>query len=501
MIQYANILRSNNQDQYSQVFNEAVNTVKNTCHINPLSGAEDLYGDSRAFSKYVEKLTEGFNATDAENLKALLENNRMQVLSESSLGGIPPITALNAPTIVKMWAKSGLKNVVPTQVVDKPVFSVLFNKPYMLDAKGNKVYLPEGLVNEDTKTTGDKEVMKLTIDAAEAGEVVDLKVKDTSGRLASEEIDSVKVTKVGSTVKAVKMSLERRFFIEEGDNTIFGQVDLEKRTVIFAQTGTPVAIEIEVGVSSAFHTQSTEISFEVERKDFEIPTGRHFEVNLPLEFINDMYALYKIDSASTATETMSNVINQKLEQELDAFLSEAISERAEYHRTFNVRPSANYAMQPKDWLEELKRVIDYLAMTMKSKSYFYQGYFVIYGNPVDTALLPNVSWTFNSASDNVNGINANYALGAMSGSNKYVIVSSDLVPQGALKMIMVPTVEDYKTFMYYPYTFNIVNNYLNAQGKKTMPNLMMTKRHTMAEFMNLSAKITIEGHDGNIAYQ
>src|SRR5699024_5186868 len=101
-------------------------------------------------SKYVEKLTEGFNAADAENLKALLENNRMQVLSESSLGGIPPITALNAPTIVKMWAKSGLKNVVPTQVVDKPVFSVLFNKPYMLDDKGKKVYLPEGLVDSST---------------------------------------------------------------------------------------------------------------------------------------------------------------------------------------------------------------------------------------------------------------------------------------------------------------------------------------------------------------
>jgi hypothetical protein len=55
--------------------------------------------------------------------------------------------------------------------------------------------------------------------------------------------------------------------------------------------------------------------------------------------------------------------------------------------------------------------------------------------------------------------------------------------------------------MYYPYTFNIVNNYLNAQGKKTMPNLMMTKRHTLAQFMNLSAEITIEGNDGTIAYQ
>src|SRR5699024_707019 len=116
----------------------------------------------------------------------------------------------------------------------KPVFSVLFNKPYMLDDKGKKVYLPEGLVDSSTKTVGDKETLKLTISSAEAGQVVDLKTKDTSGRLAAEEIDSVRVVKVGTHPRNVKMSLERRFFIEESGNTIFGQVDLEKRTIIFA---------------------------------------------------------------------------------------------------------------------------------------------------------------------------------------------------------------------------------------------------------------------------
>jgi hypothetical protein len=307
---------------------------------------------------------------------------------------------------------------------------------------------------------------------------------------------------IGTQDVNVKISLERRFFVALPGNNVFGQLDYEARTAVFAQTGTAVDVVLELIISQANHTRSTEISFEVKRRDFEIPTGEHFEVNLPLEFINDMYALYKIDSAATATETMSNVINQKLEQEINGFIDEALVEReATFKKTFNVHPSANFAVQPKDWVDELKRVVDYLAMTMKNKSYFYQGYFVIYGNPVDVALLPNVSWSFNSASDNVNGINANYAIGAMSGANKYVIVSSDLVPQGKLKMIMVPTVEDYKTFMYYPYTFNIVNNYLNAQGKKTMPNLMMTKRHTLAQFMNLSAEIVIEGNDGTIAYQ
>lgn len=452
MIQYTPVLKSNlgANDEYSQVFTEAVQTVKNTCHLNPIRQASALYSDKVAFNKYIEKLTEGFSATDAENLQAILRNNQMQVLSEASLGGIPPITALNCPTIVKMWAKSGLKNVIPTQVVDKPVFSVLFSKPYMLDEKGEKVYLPEGLVDKATKHVGNKEKMTLKIEKSNNGKVVDLKTVDKSGRLAQEEVDYVKVTKIGDVACNQKQSLERRFYITLEDNVVMGQCDMEKRTVIFMQTKSPAEdIEIEVGVSSAQHTRSTEISFEVEKRDFEIPTGEHFEANMPLEFINDMYALYQIDSAAMATETMSNVINQKLEQDIDAFLSEYIDENVQYHRSFNIRPMVHYSIQPKDWVEELKRVIDYLAAVMKNKSYFYQGYFVIYGNPVDTALLPNVSWTFNSASDNVNGIGVNYAIGAMSGTHKYVIVSSDLVEQGALKMIMVPTVQDYKTFMYY----------------------------------------------------
>lgn len=500
MIEYANILRPNSTDSYAEVFKEAVQTVNQTCHVNPLGAAEDLYGDNTAFNRYVEKLTEGFNATDADNIKKILMNNRMQVLQESSLGGIPPITALNAPTLVKTWAKSGLKNVIPTQVVDKPCFSVITNFPYMLDSKGKKVYLPEGLEEEGTKAVGNKERVVIKLETSDMGKKIDLTKK--ADRLAVEEIDSARIVKIGEDAKNIPMSLERKWFVELSENNVLGNIDLEGRTAIFVQTGSAVAIELEVGISSANHTRSTEISFEVKKRDFEIPTGEHFEANLPLEFINDMYALYKIDAASTVTETMSNVINQKLEQELDGFIDQALAEReATFKKTFNVHPHANFAIQHKEWVENLKRVIDYLANLLKNKSYFYNGYFVIYGNPVDVALLPNVSWTFNSASDNVNGINANYSIGAMSGSNKYVIVSSDLVKMGKLKMIMVPTVDDYKTFMYYPYTFNIVNNYLNAQGKKTMPNLMMTKRHITGRFMNLSAEITIQGNDGVIEYQ
>lgn len=546
MIQYTNVLKSNGQDGYSHVFREAVETLRNTCNVNALNDSQDLYGDPVAFNKYVNKLTEGFDPAQAEQIKKLLNNNRMQVLSEASLAGIPPITALNAPTLVKMWAKSGLKNVIPTQVTDKPVFSVLSNHPYMIADDGTRVELPEGLfeggdrTNRRRNAVGNKEAWTVEIklsdlkagldlkDTANAAKLLnvkclssnkaDLAAADLQKRLGEDELDYVKVVDgVLSTATDKRLPIElkdkdgkadsrqslgRKFYFHCEDADVLGHVDMESRVMQFLATSEAKVdtLKFEIGVASTQHRRSTEVSFEVRRRDFEIPTGEHFEVNLPLEFINDMYALYQIDSAAMATETLSNVINQKLEQEIDEFLGEFVTDnsRAAYKKTFDVHPAGQYAMIPKDYLSELRRVIDFLANKIKTDSYFYQGYFVIYGNPVDIALLPNVDWSFNSASDNVNGINTNFSIGAMSGSNKYVIVGSDLIPMGELRMIMCPTVDDYKTFMYYPYTFNIVNNYLNANGKNTMPNLMMTKRHTFGDFMNLSARIEIKNNDGTI---
>ena len=572
MIQYANVLKSNNNDGYTHVFREAVESLRNTCNVNALNGAQDLYGDPIAFAKYTNKLVEGFEPEQAEQIKKLLDNNRRQVLSEASLAGIPPITALNAPTLVKMWAKSGLKNVIPTQVTDKPVFSVLSNHPYMIADDGTKIELPEGLfeggdrTNRRRNAVGNKEAYVITIamehlkagidvaDSANESKITFVKAlagakttttKTLQARLVEDELDYVKVLYAnedaegkndGSSKKHgiitfkekngkrdSRQSLGRKFYFQVGAagaedsalTDVLGHVDLAERELQFlsANDTEVTSLTFEIGVASTQHRRSTEVSFEVRRRDFEIPTGEHFEVNLPLEFINDMYALYQIDSAAVATETLSNVINQKLEQEIDEFLGEYVTDgqkefeagkkekdykRVAYHKVFDVHPAGQFAMIPKDYLSELRRVIDYLANRIKTDSYFYQGYFVIYGNPVDIALIPNVDWTFNSASDNVNGINTNFSIGAMSGANKYVIVGSDLLPMGELRMIMCPTVDDYKTFMYYPYTFNIVNNYLNANGKNTMPNLMMTKRHTFGDFMNLSASITIKNNDGTI---
>lgn len=525
MADYRNIQREAVNDEFTTVFKEAAQFISKEEHVNVIGeGYKDILSDQRVFGKYVDKLVEGFDATTEEQLRGLFENNRMHVIMENALSGIPPIASLAMPAIARVWAKFGLKNAIPTEVVSKPAFSIAFNKPYIVNNETKeKYYLPDSLRDPKNSLGGGKklsteeQVLPLkdldllsqvgcshlggdTIDKKLFINTITVEAKDATGANAE-----TKVLRVAS-----RLDLNRRLYEEvtvkhtDGTvttDTIIGSVDLEKGTVkLMSMDGHVKSVTFNGFVSSESHNRSTEISFEIAKRDFEIGTGEHFETSMPLEFLTDTMAMYNIDGAAVATETISNVVSTKLEQQIFELLDNSQYLNPTYSTEFDVFPSANYAINPRDWLEEIKRVIDFQANKMKNDSYFYQGYFTIIGNPVDTAIIPNVSWSFNSSADNVNGIDVNYSIGAMSGTNRYVIISSDLVPAGDLIMVLIPTVPNYLTYKYFPYTFNVVNNYLNAQGKK-YPNIMMTKRHIMEEFMPLISRIKIKNNNGRIGYQ
>ena len=525
MADYRNIQRESVSDEFTTVFKEAAQFISKEEHVNVIGeGYRDILSDQRVFGKYVDKLVEGFSATEEDQLRALFENNRMHVIMENALAGIPPIASLAMPAIARVWAKFGLKNAIPTEVVSQPAFSIAWNKPYIIDNETQeKYYLPDSLRDPKNTLGGGKKLdgKQYTLPLKDADLLADVGCSHLAGDtidkrffIASATIEVKDAAGLNPEMKTVRLAsrldLNRRLYEEVSaahtdgtvtSDTIIGSLNLEKGTVKLLSMESAVKSVVFNGyVSSESHNRSTEVSFEIAKRDFEIGTGEHFETSMPMEFLTDTMAMYNIDGAAVATETISNVVATKLEQQIFEFLDNSQYLNPTYSTEFDVYPSANYAINPRDWLEELKRVIDFQANKMKNDSYFYQGYFCIIGNPVDTAIIPNVSWSFNSSSDNVNGIDVNYSIGAVSGTNRYIVISSDLIPAGDLLMALIPTVPNYLTYKYFPYTFNVVNNYLNAQGKK-FPNIMMTKRHIMEEFMPLISRITLKNNNGKIGYQ
>jgi hypothetical protein len=282
-------------------------------------------------------------------------------------------------------------------------------------------------------------------------------------------------------------------------DTIFGSVDLENGFLEFvSMSGRAVKIRVMAFLSSETHQKATNVDFEIDKRDIEIGVGEHIESSLPLEFLQDVKAMYQVDGAAELIDIMSNVCAQKVDQRIYQFLERAYAgTQAQYRKSFNVYPSGHFAMNPSEWLNELKKLFDLLATKMRGDYKCYNGYFVIVGNPIDTNILPNVSWSFNSVNDQQNGVEVQYSIGAISGANKYTIISSDLIPQGELTMFFVPTTDKFKTFEYYPYTFNVVKNYLNTVNQN-VPSIMLTKRDTIEEFVPIIAKVIIKNNDGSV---
>ena len=154
-------------------------------------------------------------------------------------------------------------------------------------------------------------------------------------------------------------------------------------------------------------------------------------------------------------------------------------------------------MDPDQWLKGLRRTIDWVATSIKNQFKSYDSYFVIVGNPLDVDLIPNVEWTFRNIDGEVNGIDVQYSLGAVRGSNHYRVVASDLIPQGELTILGVPTRNDYKSVVFYPYAFNVTSNYLNTRNA-AVPSIMMTRRYTLEEFQPMIGKVKVLHNDGTL---
>lgn len=478
---------------------------------------EDIVTTNSLYEEYVESLTEGFNAETKEQLETLSEGVRESILSES-IADISPYASLTMPILVKLWARLGLKYAIPTEPVTQPAFKVAYMKPFVYDDDGvTKHYLPES-INILNNTTMDLPTLNQEI-ALTGG-----KLTGAAGKLLTDEILAkgatldrkfyiTEVTYPSGTVvlsPAIQIDTYNRLYgaidavtgTEASPvaikDTIMGSVDLSKGTIeIVTVLGTATKVKIKAYESSESHRKAKNVSFDMITKDISIGTGTHMEASLPLEFLQDVKAMYNIDGAATVVDLLSQITAQEVDMQIGEFLVKAYdSAPVNYEKYFNVYPSAQFAINPEDWLSGLRKVIDRLAEDMKTDFKSYQGQFVIVGHPIDVNLIPNVSWQFtSSAGADDGGVEVQYSLGAISGHSRYKILSSDLLNEGALYMFFVPSTNDFKTFTYYPYTFNVVNNYLNTR-MTNVPSVMLTKRQTIEEFTPIIGRIVIQNNDG-----
>jgi hypothetical protein len=273
--------------------------------------------------------------------------------------------------------------------------------------------------------------------------------------------------------------------------------------------GLRVELNLKAAVSSEFNESGYSIGFDIARLDIDIPTGQHINAPLPIEALNDMMALYQIDGTKETVDLMTNVFATKLDVEALEFLQDSFDNQpgvaefsdfpraSAYSLVFDVRPAAGFAGSPKAWREELKPQIDFLAQKIKNQTYLQAGIFTLVGNPLDVQLITNVDWQFRGGQGaNMDGVDVDYSIGTYVGANAYRVISSVNVPSGEIFLVFTPSSDTQMTYKYYPYTFSTEMGYIDP-NRSRVPSIMMTKRHTFAEFLPAIGSIQIVNNDGN----
>jgi hypothetical protein len=516
------------RDSFGELLNEA-NEMFVAKHGTNIIGEDfkTVVTNNSLFEAYKNKLTEGFDPKLSEAMETMMDNSRIQLMQESTIQGIQPFASLSMPILVKLWARLTLTQALPTEPASTPAFTIPFMKPYMADAEGNKYYLPESInqvpekilnmrtLKENVAAVGGKITgydLFTGIQGIKPYDTVDRKFTLTEATWSDSFDMRLTTPALGSVdlkIKRIALSPDGKLYADvtyptdakggTAKDTIMGAVDTEGHILnLVSMNGKLTAVKIRGFVSSEAHTKATQFSFDIDRKDIMIGNAEHMEASVPLEMLTDLNAMYNIDGTATVTEELSAASAQKVDLDIIEFLQRSYEgTETQYHRSFDVYPTGGYTMHPNDWMVGLSKTINYLTTLMKSEFKSYDAYYVVVGHPIDTDIIPNVDWTFRGMEDQINGIDVNYSLGAVSGSNHYKVISSDLMEMGTLYVFACPTKDNYKTFVYYPYTFNVVSNYLNTVNP-SIPNIMMTRRYTIEEFLPIIGSITIKNNDGTV---
>jgi hypothetical protein len=535
-------------------------------------GFKEIATNPALLESYVESLVEGSNADSAAVMAQLMANANTQILQEGALAGIAPIASLSMPVIRKLWPKFALKDVLKTEVAKTPRFVISYMRPYMWKGDSERVYLPYDL-KDSSGFAGDvlkKEQIVATVDATNGSvtnvdfneETTDVTLNeeglltvegasrttkqplDTDFRLASAVI-SVPVP--GDDTAAftggaqdVDIRINERLTVnstivydftatstfeadagtddytasEDYDRTVSGQIivraNLQKGTATVAIIGAAAEIVLTAAVTEEFNEQGWSVSFDIARKDVDIPSGRHLNAPLPIEALTDMMALYQIDGTKETVDLMTNTFAMQLDLEVLEFLNDSYLNQPgvkefqtdqyptapAYTLKFDVRPAAGFAGAPKAWREELKPQIDHLSQKIKNNTYLQSGMFTLVGNPLDIQLLTNVDWQFRGGQGvSMDGVDVDYSVGTYVGANAYRVIASVNVKPGKIYLVFTPNSDSQMTYKYYPYTFNTEMGYIDP-NRSRVPSIMMTKRHTFQEFLPAIGLIEIDNNDG-----
>lgn len=465
-------------------------------------------------------------------MEQLFENSRHEMLTESyGVAQLSPIVGYTLPIIKKNMLECISKDIMMTEIPDKPVVKVQFERKFLKDKEGNKYYIPEIFYNKDYKVASAKakgydvynedvqapvedfDLMAASMGAAKVRKGLDTFDHDLCiCEVKFQGMDAITGLNIMPDIERDGV-IYKEIPTEQGKKIIVGRVDYYNGTVSCnSLCGKLETVKFTGHVSNQYNDNSLDLDRERVNETWKIDEQERINTALTIEKIRDMKAMANIDITPEVVNDMSTVLTQFEDSQVLDFLDGSFDRWKDkkdlpYGYTDGFVETAVFdcnvnsgMLTQSDYIEkELKFRFNKLIDALKDKLKTEEIMFVAYAHPENLTLFnSSVKWVVDQNSK-VGGLQLDYRFGVSTetGNRIHFISSMKVDKKLGIKVIAYPTTPNHITFKHYKYSFNIENMYHHPQVPR-VPNIMGTHRYKTTEMLPIQAQMTLENNDFGI---
>lgn len=467
---------------------ESVNTMSKM-GFDPYANYKEILAEDVLFDRYSKSLAEGLEGEVKDSFLTMANHMRSGLLTtESTAYGFTPIAPLTMPIFRRMWPQLVAREALTVLPMDKPEIVKSFMR-IVAKVGGNEVEMPNNRVSVSTGQpfgelglNVDIEPLDVVISGAGALHRLDLlehmsqlagqpgKYTPANAHILSADFAIVGVTLSDDTEVDINVEPEDSgafsFAVPCGavEDIVSGHINYA--TGVFSVSSTRGDKTSELHVKSVrivgqlnqaeemyaneVHLKSTYVRFRAE--DLEIQT------NWTIQEEQDYKAYFDIDIQTQLVDHMGKIIAMDIDRRI---LNKLIRETELFNPTscgdgssdsdrftFDRRPMKNFAFGPREWNNQIVVKLNDLSAKIYVDTNMTQPN-VLIANPLDLALFKNTSeYKFDG---NIKG--GEYGETPVAGTlnDTWKALSTPLMPQGKVLVLIKPSDEANAIFVYAPY--------------------------------------------------
>lgn len=484
----------------------------------------------------------------ANRVEQLVDNTMKSIATEAVMTGYAPIVAYNPFFLKKQWIECIFKDVLMTEVPQKPVINIGFERRYAVDGEGNRYPLPEALYDEEItrKLLAESTGTNINEDPIEIGKLKKLCLIDptyipgvATGDHTVEITHNIMVFQVQATDSAgtvhtiptnitvdvatcnfVDGKIVYKVMNDDGtlketiEDELVGRMDFNNGAITLMSTsGAVTHVCLRGKIANRFNQRSISVIRENQKIEKTMPeSGPRLNTAVTIEEAADALALQNIDMIADNISMMGATLANFEDSEINMFLKDSFAAQkkgqanfVQYNElqdnimivetNFDLLPFDTYAGRLTDWQKDAREWFERTIAQIKTKLRTPNIMIAAVAHPNTIRFLQDgINWVFSNDTA-ISGVKLSYQFGIFTSAQDrvHVVTTMRMTEDEGIRFIAIPLTNELITYKHYKYNVTIDRNYRNPTYQ-LVPNIMATQRTLTFEILPVQGVMHISGN-------